>query len=270
MAALTEFLADRNMVQVLNLRRNKITNRGAQLVADFLVDHDEEVYSLNLSRNRITQAGAESLLAALRQVIRITELQVYYGNNLPRVIDFDIINEVKANNQIIKNKAEQSSQGLSPKVKITQITYELLDKGPDFIRCAIKSVELLGILHLSLPDNMLGIDEARMIGGMLQKNPPLKTLNLQNNILDANCAQVIAQSLDKNDQLLILNMNGNKLGDLGVTKLLEPLVRQKFVEISKMKVTSKVVDHNSEGTSQQQDDEGFNDIEAPVLSGLNS
>jgi len=35
------------------------------------------------------------------------------------------------------------------------IRYEQVDKGPDYMRCAIKTTELQNILHLSLPDNML-------------------------------------------------------------------------------------------------------------------
>jgi hypothetical protein len=46
-----------------------------------------------------------------------------------------------------------------------------MDRGPEFIRCGIKSVELLDILHLSLPDNMLSINEAKMLARMLEKNP---------------------------------------------------------------------------------------------------
>ena len=36
------------------------------------------------------------------------------------------------------------------------------------MRCAIKSVELLKITYLSLPDNMLGYDEAKMLAYMLK------------------------------------------------------------------------------------------------------
>jgi hypothetical protein len=59
-----------------------------------------------------------------------------------------------------------------------------MDRGPEFIRCGIKSVELLEILHLSLPDNMMALDEARMLADMIKLNPILKSLNLQKNNLD--------------------------------------------------------------------------------------
>ena len=59
--------------------------------------------------------------------------------------------------------------------------YELIDKGPDFMRCAIKTTELKHIIMLSLPDNMLGLEDARMLSEMIRKNSPLKILNLNKN-----------------------------------------------------------------------------------------
>ena len=38
--------------------------------------------------------------------------------------------------------------------------YEITDKGSEFMRCAIKTTLLLNVLHLSLPDNLLGFAEA--------------------------------------------------------------------------------------------------------------
>lgn len=74
---------------------------------------------------------------------------------------------------------------MNPKVTLTKSKYELIDRGPNYMRCAIKSVELLRIQHLSLPDNMLGIEEAKMLAGMIRVNSPLRTLNLELNNLDA-------------------------------------------------------------------------------------
>ena len=71
------------------------------------------------------------------------------------------------------------------KVTLTTRKYELIDRGPNFIRCATKSVELLKIQHLSLPDNMIGLQEAIMLTEMIKMNPPLKSLNLEQNNLDA-------------------------------------------------------------------------------------
>jgi len=37
---------------------------------------------------------------------------------------------------------------------------EINDEGPEHLRCAVKTTLLLNILHLSLPNNLLGIHEA--------------------------------------------------------------------------------------------------------------
>lgn len=98
------------------------------------------------------------------------------------------------------------------------------------MRCAIKSVELLKIRHLSLPDNMIGFEEAKMIASMIKMNPPLRTLNLEMNNLDAECAKLIAEALKFNSNLAILNISSNKLADLGVTFLLRPLIKACLVQ----------------------------------------
>ncbi len=38
---LCNFLKDKNMINELNLRRNKITNKGAIAIADLIVNHDK-------------------------------------------------------------------------------------------------------------------------------------------------------------------------------------------------------------------------------------
>lgn len=39
----------------------------------------------------------------------------------------------------------------------------MVDKGFDYLRSAIKISELRGIVHLSLPDNMLGLEDSRLL-----------------------------------------------------------------------------------------------------------
>lgn len=111
------------------------------------------------------------------------------------------------------------------KTRKDRLRYELIDKGPIYMRCALKSVELLKIIHLSLPDNMIGFEEAKMIASMIQQNPPLRTLNLEMNNLDAECAKLIAQALKSNSNLAVLNISSNKLADLGVSYLFGPLIK---------------------------------------------
>jgi hypothetical protein len=141
---------------------------------------------------------------------------------VPLTVHLAIGNEVIANNQIKTNHNDSRKQSSSRR---NLIRYELEDKGPLYMRCALKSVELLRIKHLSLPDNMIGYEEAKMIASMIKMNPPLRTLNLEMNNLDAECAKLIADALKFNSNLAILNISSNRLADLGVTLLLRPLIK---------------------------------------------
>jgi Ran GTPase-activating protein (RanGAP) involved in mRNA processing and transport len=70
---LCDFLKDKNMITRLNLKRNKITNVGAKMIAIWLNDHDQSVTSIDLTRNKITRAGGEALLASLKRSTRIID-----------------------------------------------------------------------------------------------------------------------------------------------------------------------------------------------------
>lgn len=108
--------------------------------------------------------------------------------------------------------------------------YEESDRGPDFVRCALKSCELFKILHLSLPDNMIGEKEMLDIAQVISKNTPLRTLNLSNNVVDAKAAVILAQSLSSNSQLRELDLSNNKLKDAGIAIMMEIFVMQKLAK----------------------------------------
>lgn len=117
------------------------------------------------------------------------------------------------------------------KVSISSCKYELVDRGPLFMRCAIKSVELLKITHLSLPDNMLGYEEAKMLAAMIKIDPPLRTLNLEQNNLDAQCAKLIGKALKENTNLQVLNVSKNALSDLGINFLLQSQIKSRLMRL---------------------------------------
>ena len=106
--------------------------------------------------------------------------------------------------------------------------YEESDRGPDFVRCALKSCELFKILHLSLPDNMIGSKEMLDIAYVLSRNTPLRTLNLSDNVVDAKAALVLAESLGSNSHLKELDLRNNKLADAGVAVLMTPFILQRL------------------------------------------
>jgi hypothetical protein len=108
--------------------------------------------------------------------------------------------------------------------RFRKMKYEIVDKGQNYMRCAVKTTQLLDILHLSLPDNLLSFADAELIAGMLRKNTSLRILNLSHNNFDANAGRIIGDSFLYNDHLQSLDMSYNRLGDQGVRNLLWGLI----------------------------------------------
>jgi NLR family CARD domain-containing protein 3 len=102
--------------------------------------------------------------------------------------------------------------------------YEESDRGPDFVRCALKSCELFKVLHLSLPDNMIGEKEMNDIAYVVGRNTPLRTLNLSNNAVDAKAALILAEALCSNSHLKELDLSNNQMKDAGIAVLMEPFI----------------------------------------------
>ena len=220
---LCAFLGDREMISHLNLRRNMISNAGAKCLGRFISEFDSSLTHLDLTRNRIGQDGGKAILDALNATTRIVDCQIKYGNPISAKMGRTIEREIKANIQGQSYAEELQANGSAAK-------YELIDKGPDYMRCAVKMAELHRILFLSLPDNMLALEDARMIAQLVRLNTPLRKLNLRMNQLDADCAAVIANALIYNKNLQLLDVSKNMLGDLGVYLLLTPLIRKHLQE----------------------------------------
>jgi len=108
--------------------------------------------------------------------------------------------------------------------KFSRRKYEVLDKGPNYMRSALKTVRLLNILHLSLTDNMLGIKEAVLLSTLIRANTALRILNLSGNNFASDSAMVLGDSILENDHLLFLDLSMNRFGDLGVRNILYPLL----------------------------------------------
>jgi Ran GTPase-activating protein (RanGAP) involved in mRNA processing and transport len=216
---LCAFLSGRNLIQSLNLRRNKIGDRGAIAIAEYVRKADKTLTSLELERNQIQDAGGEALLKAMQANMRMERCQMTYGNPLRPEICRQIEREIKANVQI---KASVVPAYKAAGRSLTH--YAESDRGPDFVRCALKSCELFKILHLSLPDNMIGRWEMRDIALVLSRNTPLRTLNLSDNVVDAKAALILAQALGSNSNLRELDLRQNRLGDAGIAVLVEPFI----------------------------------------------
>ena len=108
--------------------------------------------------------------------------------------------------------------------KFSRMKYEVLDKGPNYMRSALKTVRLLNILHLSLTDNMLGIKEALLLSNLIRANTALRILNLSGNNFASDSAMVLGDSILENDHMLFLDLSMNRFGDLGIRNILYPLL----------------------------------------------
>lgn len=222
-AELCAFLSGRNLVKQLNLRRNAIGDKGAIALADYIRKHDRTLISIELERNEIGDEGGEALLRAMQANMRMEYCKMAYGNPMRQKLCRQIEREIKANNQIkatVVPAYKQNSNSL--------VHYEESDRGPDFVRCALKSCELFKILHLSLPDNMIGEKEMLDISLVLSRNTPLMTLNLSDNVIDAKAALILANSLKSNSNLKELDLRNNRLKDAGIALLMEIFIQQKL------------------------------------------
>jgi Ran GTPase-activating protein (RanGAP) involved in mRNA processing and transport len=79
-------LANKNLIQYLNLRRNKIGNKGAIAIADWIRKADKNLKKLELERNLIDDEGGEALLRAMQTNWRMQVCKLAYGNVLKQRI----------------------------------------------------------------------------------------------------------------------------------------------------------------------------------------
>jgi len=89
---------------------------------------------------------------ALRSNTRIRTLLIEYGNNIDDAILLkEIQDEVFANNLI----CTEVKKSLDPDNEENFGNLRITDKGPTYLRCAVKSVQMFPIVVLNLSDNLL-------------------------------------------------------------------------------------------------------------------
>lgn len=160
---------------------------------------------LEISRNKITDKGAIMILEALKKNTRLKTLLIEFGNYIKdSKITEQIQNEIDANTDIENLVVKCLMPGLPETGRVT-----IQDKGPNFLRCSLKAVELLNIVYLNLSDNILKYQDAKKIAEAIRRNKSLKSLNLSNNELDHNSAKELADALQENEGLIELNLYKN-------------------------------------------------------------
>jgi hypothetical protein len=214
----------KSMMQII-LRRNQIGDLGAAEMAKYIARNEKNFTYLEISRNLISKKGGKDILEAMRKNTRITTLLIDFGNEIGHKQARQLDQEVKVNSHI----GSIVKPSLVPDPSKAQFgKLSIQDKGRQYLRCALKSVEILNILHLELSDNLLTYSEAKKICKVLAQNPPLRVLNLQKNLLDGKSAVEISQAIVKNRHLMELNLANNKIGDKGVASIVLPIAKQRL------------------------------------------
>jgi Ran GTPase-activating protein (RanGAP) involved in mRNA processing and transport len=72
---------------------------------------------------------------------------------------------------------------------------KIQDKGPTFLRCAVKCIDLLMMVEVDLSDNLLDYEDAKKLAEVIQKDVPLRKLVLQRNNLCKLSAKVLSKAL---------------------------------------------------------------------------
>lgn len=214
----------KSMMQII-LRRNRIGDEGAEALAKYIARNEKNFTYLEISRNQITKRGGQRILEAMRKNTRITTLLIDFGNQIEGDMARKLDEEVKANSHI----GTVVKPSLVPDTTKAQFgTLSIQDKGKQFLRCALKSVSELSILHLELSDNLLTYKEAKKICRVVEKNPPLRVLNLKKNLLCKRSAVELSMALQRNRNLLELNLSNNRIGDKGVAVIVLPIAKQRL------------------------------------------
>ena len=73
-------MKNKEMVKKINLRRNKIGNKGAIALANFIFSFDNTLQEVDLNRNWIEEEGAQHLIDAIHKTIRIERFEIGFGN----------------------------------------------------------------------------------------------------------------------------------------------------------------------------------------------
>lgn len=144
-------IKDLSSLERLILRRNCIEDDGARDLSKFIETDPEFFNYLEISRNKISNVGAQFILDALKKNTKLTTLLLDYGNEIKNTkLIRDIESEIFANG-LIKDEVKNSLiPGSSTFGRLC-----INDKGPTYLRCAIKAIEKFHLIELNLSDNLL-------------------------------------------------------------------------------------------------------------------
>eukprot|EP00347_Sterkiella_histriomuscorum_P007848 403347332 len=233
MKQMVTYLIEKGGVHQIQLRRNQIGDEGAKELAKFIKQNDKLCQNIEISRNQIREEGGKAIYQALRQNAWIKTFLIDFGNMIsPKLLE-KINDELRANHnieQFVTPSIEKKNEDIYGKLQIH-------DKGPEFIRCSLKSVDIFKLQQLDLSDNLLTSIQAKKIAKTLITNQSLKILSLSNNLIDYKGAEYLAEAIKQNFKLKMLNISYNNLGDKGIATLILPIAKQMIKQMIHQKKT---------------------------------
>ncbi|GLD96601.1 hypothetical protein PINS_up005284 [Pythium insidiosum] len=230
------------MVTGLNVRNNRLEDRGIQAIIDVLVAK-KDLYHIDLSENKVDGDAAASLAAYISssgcalQSLRLSRADIDDGELAPfakalqsnrslQLLDLsrNLIGNTE-NLNVVQPSIVTGGEALATMLSINS-TLTSLDLSWNYLRLggAIEIGKALafnnGLRELNLAYNAFGNAGAQAIGEALLSNTRLEKLNLSNNNVPAQGAQAIASALKLNDYITQVNLDGNPLGQTGGRALL--------------------------------------------------
>lgn len=237
-----ECLHDLPMVTGLNVRNNRLGDKGLRAIIDVVVSK-RDMFHIDLSENKVDGAAAGALAVYLgssscalqsmklsRADVDDSELAPFakalHTNKSLQTLDLsrNLIGSTE-NLNVVRPSIITGGEALATMLSINY-TLTFLDLSWNYLRLG-GAVELgkalafnSGLRELNLSYNAFGDVGAQAIGESLLSNICLEKLNLSNNNIPAHGAQAIASAMKLNTKLVYVNFDGNPLGQTGGRALL--------------------------------------------------
>lgn len=235
-------LGDLPMVTGLNIRNNRLQDRGLEAIVDMVIAK-RDLFHLDLSENKVDGQAASALAAYMAsatcalQTLKLNRADVddnelapfakaLHTNRSLQTLDLssNMIGSTE-NLNVVRPSIVTGGEALATMLSINT-TLTVLDLSWNYLRLegAVEIGRALaynsGVRELNLAYNAFGNMGAQTIGESLLSNSSLEILNLSNNNIPSHGAVAIASALKCNSRLVQLTLDGNPLGENGGRALL--------------------------------------------------
>ena len=244
---------ENQVITYLDLRDNKISDKGVQYISDYLSSKNTILKVLYLQTNKITEVGAIYISTALNTNKSLKELNL--SDNL-------------LGNRGVNNLAEsllKNSTLLLLSLNYTGIDVYCVDSIEEMLKTnkTLNSLNLYGnnladngvyrilnsiifnksLRHISLGSNNFTDHALRNIKNVLKFNKSLKIIEFNTGNLTKKSAYWISEGLRYNDTVSIINFINNKIDFEGIYKLILALKKNTQIVELKLLLNSVDADH---------------------------